>query len=882
MTENKNKGTNINKRLNENVLANSSIKPDTFQIQNSNRTTTINNLLMNNNTATTASKASTQANTNSSINNTKLPASDKINTSLNSNYQSHHIHQYQKLQNYEDSMKFKHQLINEIVELVKENDHNSLAYLARTCGIPPQLRHLVWPILLKYHPFVLCPNIMTNTLQFSINHEQLKDESSVSDDETQNKQDKSKHADEKAEKLQIHNINWDYQPEDKPKDDLIHSIKKDISKYIMVKHEDTLLIETIIQCVTKFLQKWGKIFKYESGLTWVCLSLMEWCSPFPYENESETLNVLPGRSFYRSTHLHNPKSDTDSVVNGGAGFTTPNNERVLNKISRNLFLEYPLVGNISEVYADKNFNLLSQRTTFSELFEKTLLVFLHAPDLKTIIENKESKLSQDYSPVISGGDFNFNQNLFYKMFEDCFPDLYQPFIEQLSGVINTSQTSWMYYWLKFASVRTFNKSDRARFWDLMFGWRANPMNLDFFLKYKNDNLKITHFYKNEMPERWLTPQNLGDLSLKQQLDKYCNQNEDYFWFPDLNQMKLKKTTLDFYIFEELLKRNKQNEASSGDSLTPKSHERSVNTDAEVGDKDSDDRKKIENLNLASQVYNQTKKSNNLFPYSLIDIHTQQIFIYLTILHKNEFKLLEFEEREVLEFLNNVPILSKHDDLMFKHIASYTFDANHNNKFDFSDKDSLYSINSDHDLQNLVNANNRIETFNSNGTYYNTLLSPVSSNQSLNLFFSKPGSPKYEKVPSTNMLKISSEESALSSDMPDGPELNNLSLTYNNLATPQPNKLLNTRISQTAAPIKPPTNMRLMQNQELISANGSRLPSVSAKNINNNSKPGNSNMTNKKIEFGTDDKTLHSLNEVLTGSGDIWRKWAYQELEQNNI
>ena len=56
------------------------------------------------------------------------------------------------------------QLVAKVVELVQKNDHGALALVARTTGIPPQLRHVVWPVLLKYHPMVISPGIMTNTL----------------------------------------------------------------------------------------------------------------------------------------------------------------------------------------------------------------------------------------------------------------------------------------------------------------------------------------------------------------------------------------------------------------------------------------------------------------------------------------------------------------------------------------------------------------------------------------------------------------------------------------------------------------------------------------------------------------------------------------------
>lgn len=743
-----------------------------------------------------------------------------------SNYQAHHMHQYKKLQNYDDSMKFKKNIINEVIQLIKENDHNSLAYIARTCGIPPQLRHIVWPILLKYHPFVLSPNIMTNTLDFNIHHDDLEsnDDHEVSHDR---KKSNSSNNSDNANDHKPHNINWNYKPETKDKEEILKNIQKDINKYIMVDHKDEDLEQIVIDCISKFLSKWGKIFKYESGLTWVCLSLMEWCSPYQYMKDQGCLKVLPGRSFYRSTHGHsNKKTNKGDLIKDS--ITANSNNQTLVEISRNLFLEYPMVDGIKELYENSEYNLLNRKTDIYALFEKTLLVFLHSPDLKSILINKQSRLSQDYSPVISGGDYNFNQNLFYKIFEDCFPDLYQSFQEQLSDVTNTSQNSWISYWIKFGAVRTFNKSDRARLWDMMFGWRAHPANLDFFLKYKNDNLKYTHFYNNEIPMRWTISSSESDeLSFKQQIDKYCNMNEDYFWFPDLSQMKLSKSTLDSYIFQELLKRNQQDAYDN-------------NADTEV---------KIEKLDKTTEVLNSTRKSNSFYSYSLIDLHTQQIFICLTILQKNEFKLLEYEEREVLEFLNNVPILSRYDDLMYKNISQYNFESQQLDlKVDFSDKESLYSINSETEITNLVTSGKKLDSVMSFDHINGGMLSPTSSiNNAPYAGLETPGD---------------TDNDSLSGDMID-----------------------ETKISKFLAPVKT-INLRSVQNSDHQLTPLKRPTSVQGKSkqsyYHNPKTPTGTRQSNKKIEFGTDDKTLNSFNEILSGSGDIWRKWAYHELEQNNV
>lgn len=779
--------------------------------------------------------------------NNRFHDSNRSKTTINtdktssSNYQGHHMHQYKKLQNYEDSMKFKRNIINEVIQLIKEKDHNSLAYIARTCGIPPQLRHLVWPIMLKYHPFVISPNIMTNTLEFNIHHDEINNKDEHDSPNDRKKSNTSTHSDHlNNEHVSNHNLNWNYKPETKDKSEILKMIQKDINKYIMVEHKDQDLEQIVTDCVLKFLAKWGKIFKYESGLTWVCLSLMEWCSPYEYIKNESCLKVLPGRSFYRSTHGNSSKKNHKNDSSKEKSQLNSSNIETLDKISRNLFLDYPMTEGMKELYENSEYNMLNSKTNIFALFEKTLLVFLHSPDLKSIIINKESRLSQDYSPVISGGDYNFNQNLFYKIFEDCFPDLYQSFQEQLSDVMNTSQNTWISYWIKFGAVRTFNKSDRARLWDMMFGWRAHPTNLDFFLKYKNDNLKYTHFYNNEIPMRWTVPPETGELTFKQQIDKYCNLNEDYFWFPDLSQMKLSKSTLDSYIFQELLKRNQQD----GDSGT---------------DLDADT--KIENLDKKTEVLNSSKRSNSFYSYSLIDLHTQQIFICLTILQKNEFKLLEYEEREVLEFLNNVPILSKYDDLMYKNISQYNFELQHSLEFrngEISDRESLYSMNSETEISNLLANSNRLEILTSADQFYSNLLTVTSSSNNL------LSSSHFSQTPGFIIPGGDTDNESLASDLID-----------------------DIRSDKLLTPVKS-MNLRNLQSLDHPMSLLSRPPSVQTKskhpqNLFNNVKSSTgSRPGNKKIEFGTDDKTLHSFNEILSGSGDIWRKWAYHELEQSNV
>lgn len=164
--------------------------------------------------------------------------------------------------------------------------------------------------------------------------------------------------------------------------------------------------------------------------------------------------------------------------------------------------------------------------------------------------------------------------------------------------------------------------------------------INFFLNY-NDK-QIEHLYHD-------TPQcDNEQYWMKDWIALYHN---DPFWFPDLDSMELgsKKFPYDYCVFKELLLRNKygdtQNKGQANDTAS------SSNSDSNDGRDGGNPELKL--------------------PFSSIDPHMQLIFIFIAILQFNEFKLLEFEEAEISEFLNNVPLLTKFDDSSYKKLYENT-------------------------------------------------------------------------------------------------------------------------------------------------------------------------------------------------------------------
>ncbi|SCU96050.1 LAMI_0F05006g1_1 [Lachancea mirantina] len=463
---------------------------------------------------------------------------------------------------------WQRELVAKVVELVACNDHDSLALIARTSGIPPQLRRDVWPVLLKYHPMVISPNILSNTLAW---------------DSQKNK--------------------WHYSQEARSGEEIETSITQDLRKYFRRRSaagtngpsglessresaEENHIVTLLKGCILEFLAKWSRLFRYESGLAWIALALAEWI----------------------------PIDDSNRVLQG------KRHESPVDLLS-----EYPLPDELIQRLPSKpEFN-------FSQIYERIVLVILHCPDIamaQKLAQTESPNFSaSQYYPVLSGGDLSFQSQIFFKVFSVILPELYQPIAEE-ETLRPSKKANWIYWWFKCSGTRVFHKQDRARLWDSLLGWRPNPACINFYLNYNNKVFE--HLYSTT-----------ASTSIDQIFfDKICKYGHDTFWFPDLDTMRLGSSRLkcDFQVFSELLRRNKY---------------------------DDSDLESLPSANLGFQ--DDTQSQDVDIPFSLVDPHIQLVFVYIAILQQHEFKLLEFEEAEISEFLNNVPPLSRSDDHNYRHL-----------------------------------------------------------------------------------------------------------------------------------------------------------------------------------------------------------------------
>lgn len=497
------------------------------------------------------------------------------------------------------------QLVEAIVELVELNDHDSLAFIARNAGIPPQLRHIVWPILLKYHPMSISPNIVSNVVTW----DPLCHSYSLVENQTDPSQ-------EDLESLILHDLRKYFHSRSNGNVAGYTTSSSEVSTVssmeigLLTVEDETLVLNSLKRAILRFLARWSKVFKYESGLAWIATGLAEWVPVQEFSQNLEGPVVLSGKkhSHFPHTHANGTGSMCATPTNAG-----PQNANVC---LCHLYSEYPLPAGLRAKLPEEPV------FPFDQTFERLVLIVLHCPD--TTLAQKQTAVhlnSKDshpinYFPVISGGDLSYQTQVFFKVFSTILPELYQPFTEE--SVLQTSnrRASWLYWWVKCSGARALQKQDRARLWDILLGWRPEPtMNsINFFLNYNTK--KFDHLYKRPSQKH---------LDFLNSLAKH-----DPFWFPDLDilPMGTPKYKFDYEILKEILRRNRYGQ----------------NVEDQTGnDRANDDR----------------------ISYSLIDPHIQLIFVYVAILQYNEFKLLEFEETEISEFLTNVPMLSKADDYCYR-------------------------------------------------------------------------------------------------------------------------------------------------------------------------------------------------------------------------
>lgn len=354
---------------------------------------------------------------------------------------------------------------------LQEKNHHGLALIARQKGLPPFLRFKIWPILLKYHPYVVKPSIQPDN-------------------------------DKKSPEVNEEELNG--------------KIKKDLNRYLirlkyskidLIKDDDpteeskieSRVFEILQNSILKFILKWGKIIKYDSALTWIALGLAEWFPPIP-----KTSWVLVGRDL-----------------------SSQNNNSI-----KDLFIDYsnyidniPGLGDsLQDLIEDESISNMS----FHDVYERLVLVLLHCPSNKLNFKKSTRRgsgsdddgssnghgsshsngtmTSEDFINLpMNGGSIEERVTYFIYVFRKLLPELSKYFSEeQILNKFGSNDDEWLIWWLKYCGSKVWSRLDRGKIWDLLLGFKFKTsgknynesLELDFNLLNKlgnNDNFWSLNF-----------------------------------------------------------------------------------------------------------------------------------------------------------------------------------------------------------------------------------------------------------------------------------------------------------------------------------------------------------------------------------------------------
>lgn len=371
-------------------------------------------------------------------------------------------------------------------KFINEKNIDGLALIARRRGLPPKLRQYAWPLLLASHPYVTDPSVIAEYPTHPLPKEQIplkriqkeiaryqKKQSSLNPNKLRTPTTNS--CSVSAITSNVHDVRHTplYQSTKSTPISVsptgsswseLNNLNKASSDQQQGESVAAAYLEaqkqTVIEdAIKQFLAKWGTEIPYENAMVWMAFALAEWVDPV-YRME-EKYNLMKQNSGTNTTESqasspeigpvgsnHSPSlsaSKEPSPTNSGNA--TPTVESSVFSL-RSLSFQLPYV--------------------FAEVFEHLMLVCFHAP--KSALNGPRGPCDSPLSDSIS---------FFLSIIRRLLPDLAKHFDEE--DVI-VGGDEWLLWWIKWKGSKVWDKRDRARIWDMYFGWRPTPASPGFDLQ----------------------------------------------------------------------------------------------------------------------------------------------------------------------------------------------------------------------------------------------------------------------------------------------------------------------------------------------------------------------------------------------------------------
>ncbi|ODV69088.1 RabGAP/TBC, partial [Hyphopichia burtonii NRRL Y-1933] len=557
--------------------------------------------------------------------------------------------------NQKPSFSYDLDVFNQCKTYLNDKNHHGLALISRQKGTPPFLRFKIWPILLKFHPFVLNPFIQPDNEIINDNIQKKKDsdddssQDSANGDEMKSKDDILRDQIRKDLKKYIQRIKFSSGiSDDHYSNDLIDTPFGKINKL------ELMIFEVIEKSVFKFINKWGKIIKYDQALTWIALGLAEWLPPLPHTSwvlVGRESNNNPGQSNFNSTtptnSNTNQNSNESSSNNSFIQLSLPNQKNLLIK---NVFDDYSnyihntkgLEEYLNDLINDDTINNM----TFHDVFERLALVVLHSPEERT---RKMALANNKYRNRRDSNNRRRNQrnsSTRISKSSNSHHDLesIRKSLKNLDAVDDNESVT----------LSSTNNSSSA-IDEEIGGFKIDKTTLPISGGTIEERVSFFIYIL-----RKLLPELSNFFQEEQILNKFGSSDDEWLiWWLKYGGSKVWSPLDRGRIWDSILGwriPNKKNERKNKHYYLDK-----LNIDPRTLEKlGPDSFWSVDNDDYDSNSeakFDEGDNTDNLIPFSQIDPHIELIFISLALLKSKENTLIELDQHEIRQYLSKLPTKS---------------------------------------------------------------------------------------------------------------------------------------------------------------------------------------------------------------------------------
>lgn len=303
---------------------------------------------------------------------------------------------------------------------INERNIDGLALIARRRGLPPKTRQTAWPLLLASHPYVLNPSLVP---EYPLNSPDSTSEAIplkriTNEIKRCQKRIEQEHFNNNTSMNSTGVLGNSIDNLSNERNSTTCIVDVKTGEIVLQEKLDELRNSKIKSAVIKFLEKWSHLVSYDSGLVHLAFALADWVDPVSRRIEETSAS---------STTTHTPSSRT---------------------ISFDLPYE------------------------FETVYENLVLIVSHVA--RDQAAGPKGPCDNSTSDRIS---------FWLSIVRHHLPELAKHFDEEdvLSSVSGAGD-EWLLWWIKWLGTKVWDKKDRARIWDMYFGWRPLLVKMENLLQ----------------------------------------------------------------------------------------------------------------------------------------------------------------------------------------------------------------------------------------------------------------------------------------------------------------------------------------------------------------------------------------------------------------